>query len=300
MSFTAGAAPCVGAALMGKRVRLHSLNSIVYNDMSADVIGARSRCVCRACAAERRARTRPCKQGVRARMPADMRACVRACARSRSSRAQNLHRPRAGWDHPTGRWMVRLESGKELKVKPDNATFEDAADEPLAAMAAAMAASMSTAAMSTAGAGAAPGGFTCAVCYEDYGAENRAILPCCGKVESTVQYCKRCIEIIVEQGFGGTVGRCPTCSQLISIQGGVITGGHIVSSCRMCMQERPIADSRSVLCEMCVLGRSFTMRYECERCHRVQRIPHPMFRYQEEGATSFGTTSWVQILNSAP
>ena len=196
--------------------------------------------------------------------------------------------------------MVRLESGKELKVKPDNAAFEDAADEPLASMAAAMAASMSTAAMSTTGAAGAPDGFTCAVCYEDYGAENRAILPCCGKVESTVQYCKRCIEIIVEQGFGGTVGRCPTCSQLISIQGGVITGGHIVSSCRMCMQERPIADSRSVLCEMCVLGRSFTMRYECERCHRIQRIPHPMFRYQEEGATSFGTTSWVQILKSAP
>ena len=216
--------------------------------------------------------------------------------------------------------MVRLESGKELKVKPDNAAFEDAADEPLAAMEAAMAAASQsslltkaascgntasygnreTAAMSTAGAGAAPGGFTCAVCYEDYGADKRAVLPCCGKVESTVQYCKRCIEIIVEQGFGGTVGRCPTCSQLITIQGGVITGGHIVASCRMCMQERPIADSRSVLCEMCVLGRSFTMRYECERCHCIQRIPHPMWRYQEEGATSFGTNSWAHILKSAP
>ena len=78
----AGAAPCVGAALLGKRVRLHSLNSIVFNDMAAAVIG---------------------------------------------------------WDHASGRWMVRLEgSGKELKVKPANVAFEDPADEPLAAMAGAM------------------------------------------------------------------------------------------------------------------------------------------------------------------
>jgi hypothetical protein len=35
----ASAAPCVGAALMGKRVKLHSLNSIVYNDMLASVVG---------------------------------------------------------------------------------------------------------------------------------------------------------------------------------------------------------------------------------------------------------------------
>lgn len=42
------AAPCIGASLMGKRVRLHSLNSIVYNDMLADVIGwdhSTNRCV---------------------------------------------------------------------------------------------------------------------------------------------------------------------------------------------------------------------------------------------------------------
>jgi hypothetical protein len=227
----AGAAPCVGAALLGKRVRLHSLNSIVFNDMAAAVIG---------------------------------------------------------WDHASGRWMVRLEgSGKELKVKPANVAFEDPADEPLAAMAGAMAAA------APAPVGEADG-FTCAVCYEDYAAERRAVLPCCGTRESTVQYCQRCIEIIVEQGFGGTVGRCPTCSQLISIQGGVITGGHLVSRCRMCMQEKPIACPRKVLCELCVLGHSLPpMRYECQKCGRIQQIPHPMFRYQEEGPRSFGNVSWA-------
>ena len=110
MSFTAGAAPCVGAALMGKRVRLHSLNSIVYNDMWGEVIGAHIHCVCRACAAERRACTRPCKQGVRARMPADVRACVRSCVRVRAhgapGRRTDTHvghaqagttRPGVGW-----------------------------------------------------------------------------------------------------------------------------------------------------------------------------------------------------------
>jgi len=31
--------------------------------------------------------------------------------------------------------------------------------------------------------------------------DHRAELPCCGKAESTVQYCHRCIQVIVEHGF---------------------------------------------------------------------------------------------------
>ena len=54
---------------MGRRCRLHSLNSIVYNGMLAEVIG---------------------------------------------------------WDHASGRFMLRLDgSGKEMKVKPENVAFDD-------------------------------------------------------------------------------------------------------------------------------------------------------------------------------
>lgn len=57
-----------------------------------------------------------------------------------------------------------------------------------------------------------------------------------------VQFCKRCIEVIVQQGLGGAVGRCPTCSSLISIKDGVITGGEHVATCRMCCQDKIIGE----------------------------------------------------------
>ena len=182
------------------------------------------------------------------------------------------------------RYMVKLDgSGKELKVKPENTAFEDPADAPHAAH-------IPTNPVT---APSMPEAFTCAVCYEEYPFDRRAVLPCCGTLESTVQYCLRCIEVIVENGFAGTVGRCPTCSQMISIKDGSITSGQLVSNCRMCRQEKQIADTRNLLCEPCVLGRSYTMRYECARCQQVQAIPHPMWRYQTEGPASFGNVSWA-------
>jgi hypothetical protein len=126
-------APGADALPMGRRCRLHSLNSIVYNGMLAEVIG---------------------------------------------------------WDHASGRFMLRLDgSGKEMKVKPENVAFDDPDDAPPAAMAAAMSdkrhgqqGGAATAAAVEAGAG----GFTCAVCYEDCAVEQRAEMPCCGTRQSTV------------------------------------------------------------------------------------------------------------------
>ena len=58
--------------------------------------------------------------------------------------------------HAHGRFMVQLDgSGKQIKVKPENLTFEDPDAAPLAAMASSM----------SAGRSGEPG-FTCAVCYE--------------------------------------------------------------------------------------------------------------------------------------
>jgi hypothetical protein len=47
-----------------------------------------------------------------------------------------------------------------------------------------------------------------------------------------------------------------------------------------------------MLCELCLLGSEYQFRYECERCHQVQSIPHPMWRYQPTAA-AFGDTSWA-------
>jgi len=46
------------------------------------------------------------------------------------------------------------------------------------------------------------------------------------------------------------------------------------------------------MCDACTLGRQHPLLYECEGCGRFQRIPHPMWRYQES-AVAFGTETWA-------
>ena len=76
-----------------------------------------------------------------------------------------------------------------------------------------------------------------------------------------VQYCKRCIEVIVQQGLGGAVGRCPTCSSLISIKDGVITGGEHVATCRMCCQDKIIGEQQ----QSCTIAAN-----EKRACHETE------------------------------
>jgi hypothetical protein len=108
-------------------------------------------------------------------------------------------------------------------------------------------------------------------------------MPCCGVATSTLAYCQRCIETIVEMGIDGRIGRCPTCSGLFTIEQPfrIVAGGGIMAPCRVCMQTRPVGDPQQMVCEMCLLGARYYFRYECSGCHGVQRIPHPMWRYQE-------------------
>jgi len=44
-------------------------------------------------------------------------------------------------------------------------------------------------------------------------------------------------------------------------------------------------------CEACFSATS--LRYECDRCHCVQQISHPMHRYQIEGSQSWSTSTWA-------
>ena len=62
-------------------------------------------------------------------------------------------------------------------------------------------------------------------------------------------------------------------------------------TCRLCMQEKDLVDERSV-CDACAYGARFTLRHECSVCAHVQRIPHPMWRYQPS-AEAFGNVSWA-------
>lgn len=136
--------------------------------------------------------------------------------------------------------------------------------------------------------------FECAICWADVDGPP-VELPCCGAPPpgSTTTYCKRCVEIICENALGGQ-GRCPTCREFIQVAAdGEIRVARGLKQCACCNQARPVAEEiqGQPLCPACAIGVRSPLRYECERCHGLSRIPHPMYRYQVSPA-EFGTTPW--------
>jgi hypothetical protein len=111
-----------------------------------------------------------------------------------------------------------------------------------------------------------------------------------------MRYCSRCVEIICENGPGG-VGRCPTCRAFLrKREGGGFDVANRVEACTLCRQAKLIVGDVQPglpVCDACFLGAANPLRYECERCLRVQRIPHPMYRYQVDGPNAFGNDTWA-------
>ena len=146
--------------------------------------------------------------------------------------------------------------------------------------------------------------FTCGICLIDDLdlTQHEARMPCCYTETSTAKYCRECIRVVChfpEQN----VGRCPTCRSYISIECDNSTaaarmgGWRVVRAarrdpCLACRQMRVIVDPARRLCEKCSLGLRFLFTYECEGCHRRQRIPHPMFMYQTT-TESFSRDTWA-------
>lgn len=127
---------------------------------------------------------------------------------------------------------------------------------------------------------------TCAVCYDD---APHVEMPCCGRDGATVGYCRGCIEILCRQYQG--IGRCPTCRKYISVDAeGRVFLTTRTGPCDMCRQTRTIIDRN--MCDACLLGCQHPLRYECDQCHRTQRIPHPMWRYQPT-PSEFGGATWA-------
>ena len=141
-----------------------------------------------------------------------------------------------------------------------------------------------------------PDGRECAICWDTIGGDP-ATLPCCGPppAESSTVYCLRCLEIICEHAPGG-VGRCPTCRGFIKkVEGGGLAVADGLAQCACCNQVRPVVvnvQGRSI-CGAGSVGLRAPLRYECERCGRTQRIPHPMYRYQIEGPGIHGNNTWA-------
>jgi hypothetical protein len=100
-------------------------------------------------------------------------------------------------------------------------------------------------------------------------------------------------QVICRTGIQGRLGKCPSCSAWFTLDGEtVVSAREAVGTCRCCLQDKELTDVARQLCEGCLLGQTFAFRYECSRCHRIQRIPHPMWRYQES-PTQPGTVTWA-------
>lgn len=67
---------------------------------------------------------------------------------------------------------------------------------------------------------------------------------------------------------------------------------RVQAICQLCRQVRPLA-ANATTCDACRFGLEHRLRYECERCHGTQPIPHPMYRYQLDGPGAFGAVSWA-------
>lgn len=136
--------------------------------------------------------------------------------------------------------------------------------------------------------------FTCSICFLDQLPRTDFIkMPCCYIEGSSTQYCKSCINIIAHTGFDGRIGKCPTCSSPYKIENGVVVQSLTTEGiCSMCLQMKCIVDMDRSFCDACLLGSNYRFKYECDRCHLIQTIPHPMWRYQETPDT-FGAVTWA-------
>jgi len=128
----------------------------------------------------------------------------------------------------------------------------------------------------------------CAICLESTALVQ---LPCCeeGGTESTTRFCLECLRTLVSLNEIGAA-RCPKCREWIGIAEDRVVRAAARGHCRICRQDdKALVDART--CDACFFGLSHPLRYECQRCHRLQRIPHPMYRYQE-APERFGTVTW--------
>lgn len=161
-----------------------------------------------------------------------------------------------------------------------------------------------------------PGATQCAICFDEH--VTFARLPCCGHAEetSTCKICTACLLLLTDSTSDGSsrVGRCPRCRAWIVISTPSI-GSPMPSSsasatssildnmeirtvaaagkCTICNQVKDhLVDSDAAVCDACFLGRRRPLLYECQQCHRIQRIPHPMYRYQAQPDV-FGNVTWA-------
>jgi len=150
------------------------------------------------------------------------------------------------------------------------------------------------------------------VCHK----EGFAHLPCCGgtdgKTEQTTstKICTSCLLLLCSSTSddGQThIGKCPRCRSWISLTSSSSSSDLVTISpttsrageCQVCFQTKLLLltddtnnNNRPLCCDACYLGMRHPLLYECQLCVNVQRIPHPMYRYQLH-PREFGNDTWA-------
>jgi hypothetical protein len=155
----------------------------------------------------------------------------------------------------------------------------------------------------------------CAICFDEAltGGNvslNRvkfANLPCCGVQPegcnvTFIKVCTSCILVLTSPSSSGShrVGRCPRCLSWIKVYIPEPAERNVVNvekvdvsgQCLICNQHKEFLVDNDNVCDSCFLGRRQPLRYECQQCHGVQKIPHPMYRYQKT-RDQFGNATWA-------
>lgn len=129
------------------------------------------------------------------------------------------------------------------------------------------------------------GQFNCVVCLQDQDYSSLMIMPCCGNtLESSIKFCRTCIGKIAETGIRSYIGKCPMCPLHFTLGfDGLVQicqEQDVPQICRLCHCECEGVDPEKKLCPLCVIGSENFFRYECEDCHNVQSVPHPLWMSQ--------------------
>jgi hypothetical protein len=150
----------------------------------------------------------------------------------------------------------------------------------------------------------------CAICFDEATASSKRItfakFPCCGhsgtEETTTVKICTACVLVLTSPTSDGTsrIGRCPRCRVWIVVKTPQstddfeleITAVAAVGQCLVCNQVKEHLVEDESVCDACFIGRRHPFLYECQQCHVNQRIPHPMYRYQDK-PDQFGNVTWA-------
>jgi hypothetical protein len=145
----------------------------------------------------------------------------------------------------------------------------------------------------------------CSICQSKSTAEKKVTFcqfPCCSD-EQGVRICTSCLLVVTTATKQGShrIGHCPRCRTWIRVKAPTsttqqqldiepVTLGEPTCVCKICNQTKEyLLDEEE--CDACFLGQRNPLLYECKRCQCVQRIPHPLYRYQDT-PDSFGTVKW--------